>query len=422
MENDAKNTKKSLLSYSEYIRLELDAVTFHYSSLVLFLSRPEQIYKSALSMLIARPLVAIFLNPILSLITRRGIIILSIFSIDYIFGKFIGEVIGLGNIGTWVYLLIFYILGYCISKTRDTFWYLFYLIYDLTDIMSKGYATKSIFSYPVMLEKGCIEFCDGKNEKVVSFFWRLFNGRLDVYNHFCDNNSFDNDTNIVYENILEIINQPCTYEREIELKKALDCYWEHALKLSSTITPAMQELRFWDIIGKNGDINTSLSDLKYTLASLSNDELIGFEKQINAQYIKAYQTWDFFRIPVLLEGVNLYINGQSLIYLLIYHGKEIYENILSNPDLIADYIDDLNSMYEFFRVNNAEGQVCSISKMVYEEKYGKMPKLPLGKSSFDIPGEQWSDQLDRHVELQRSYPNTFKKVQNYQDCVNDEDQ
>lgn len=102
----------------------------------------------------------------------------------------------------------------------------------------------------------------------------------------------------------------------------------------------MTEQTFWEIINRSLEHNTPGSDGQYlaigeSLASLTPEQLIGFENQLSQQKAKA------FSFPVLMANFILqsYINDdifEDFRLWLISFGEEKFNQILQRPDILAD--------------------------------------------------------------------------------------
>ena len=168
----------------------------------------------------------------------------------------------------------------------------------------------------------------------------------------------------------------------------------------------MTEQKFWSIINKSLEQNAPGSDSQYravaqSLSSLSPDELIGFENQLNEQKAKA------FTFPVLMANFILqsYINDdifEDFRLWLISFGELRFNQILQNPDILADVCDITDPVDDI----TGEGLVFAALE-AYEAQTGKDDFLK--QTIQPVEPEIEYDWPESTEGLEQAMPGLFKR-------------
>lgn len=139
----------------------------------------------------------------------------------------------------------------------------------------------------------------------------------------------------------------------------------------------MDFIQFWRIIEKTRQGNhTNLERYEESLAknlrSLTPEEIIGFDAKITELTRRAYR-WNLWDAAYLING-GCSDDGFSCFRLwLIAQGKQVYEEALLNPDLLADYINVEDEECEF-------EAIISIAWNVWSERTGRsVDEFPVGE-------------------------------------------
>ncbi len=106
-------------------------------------------------------------------------------------------------------------------------------------------------------------------------------------------------------------------------------------------TFAMAEDRFWDIVAQTvrfkDDAAAQAGVLEKVLGPLPDNEIAGFDAQFVAQKRRAYR-WDLWGADFVIHGGA---SDDAFDYFrswLISQGKAVFDQTLSDPDSLADFI------------------------------------------------------------------------------------
>lgn len=150
----------------------------------------------------------------------------------------------------------------------------------------------------------------------------------------------------------------------------------------------MDQDRFWSIVDDVKDSPKPNVAIAVELRKLLPEEIISFQENMNRMRDQANR-WDLWGAAYLMQGG---CSDDAFEYFrlgLISKGKEIYENVLRNPDLLAD-LELLNKHEEL------NGELFGYAVMqIYEELTGSKMPLPSGTNILEPEGEEWDfDDLD----------------------------
>ena len=185
-----------------------------------------------------------------------------------------------------------------------------------------------------------------------------------------------------------------------------------ALSLSASTATAgttdrMPEARFWLIIdaARSDDRDSQVARLKAALASLSPEEIEGFEACFDQQMRRSYR-WDLWGAAYVAMGGASDDGFEYFRLWLIARGRADFEKVLADPDALAEIAPADPEQLEF-------EDFAHIAPDAWAAKTGKpwdaMPHL----SAFFVPlgygpakGTKFSEEP---AALARSYPKLWRR-------------
>jgi predicted DNA-binding WGR domain protein len=207
-----------------------------------------------------------------------------------------------------------------------------------------------------------------------------------------------------------------TFENEADALREAEKLIREKLKKGYLETPGesvgeFSETEFWSLIERSKknaeDLESQIMMLAEYLQKRSIDDIIAFEHILQGMLAKSYQT--------NLWGAAYLINGgcsdDGFDYFrgwLIAKGKDVFQNVLANPDNLSKYIhtDDFD-----FREYECE-IMLGVSSMAFEMKtdqsvdafFEKINRIPYPPIEMD-----WDFEDDD--ELKKRLPKLFKKLE-----------
>ena len=159
----------------------------------------------------------------------------------------------------------------------------------------------------------------------------------------------------------------------------------------------MDEARFWALVEAakqeaGGDVDRQWQILTEHLATLTLDEIIGFQRVLDSMRIRSY-TNELWAAAYIINGGCSddwfdYFRGW-----LIAQGREVFENALRDPETLVGVAQP--------------GVVCEdilyVASYAYERKTGVRPEFPLDQP-FLLTGQEWDDD-----DLPTMYPRLWAK-------------
>ncbi len=171
----------------------------------------------------------------------------------------------------------------------------------------------------------------------------------------------------------------------------------------------MNDELFWALIGESkakhpSNFDAQMSFLIHRLASLSNEEIIGFEATLKEKVIRL---WDY-KVKAFYQILfDEYLSTDGFIYFrfwIVSNGNDFYNMTLTNPDQLAD---EVQASYEGERL-------MVVADDAFELKHGpnsglKLPRDVTTEVSYDFGNYRMSGQYISLNELKDRFPRLVEK-------------
>ena len=170
---------------------------------------------------------------------------------------------------------------------------------------------------------------------------------------------------------------------------------------------AKDEDWFWDTIAQSrigmqkGDYQYQIENLTELLRTYSPKDIIRFDGVFNYLLLKSYQ-WKLWGAIYIVEGG---CGDDSFDYFrswLISNGKQVFYDVLSNPENLVKYIDP--------NVDCSLEEIAYCASDAYEEVTGE--ELPENMDGFSAIFHEPSGKEWREVDLPKMLPQLWKKFSN----------
>jgi hypothetical protein len=172
------------------------------------------------------------------------------------------------------------------------------------------------------------------------------------------------------------------------------------------MTFAMPEDRFWEIVAQTvrfkGDVAKQARVLKQILGALPDSEIAGFDAQFVAQKRRAFR-WDLWGADYVIHGGA---SDDAFDYFrswLIAQGKAAFEQVLADPDSLADFIAP-------GRAEPLESEVFGqVAAQLWKHQTGlRIGQMPSDKSGEeDVPDGEPFEEADDY--LAKRYPRLWAR-------------
>jgi hypothetical protein len=170
----------------------------------------------------------------------------------------------------------------------------------------------------------------------------------------------------------------------------------------------MSDARFWSIIDDtvqaDGDPEAQLEALYEALGDLSADEVLGFRDAFERQMTRAY-AWDLWAVAYIAHGSASDDGFDFFRRWLISRGQAVFEQVLSNPDSLADLPGlDGRDVLEFEHLTYAPMEV-------WAEKTGRSPDDMPPPAAWTMPGSAPSGEPfeENPAALAARFPKTWAR-------------
>lgn len=170
----------------------------------------------------------------------------------------------------------------------------------------------------------------------------------------------------------------------------------------------MTDARFWSIIDdtvqRDGDPEAQLDALYEVLGDLSADEVLGFRDAFERQMTRAY-AWDLWAVAYIAHGGASDDGFEFFRRWLISRGQAVFEQVLANPDSLADLPGlDGQEVLEFEDLGYAPMEV-------WAEKTGRSPDDMPPPAAWTMPGSAPSGEPfeENPAALATRFPKTWAR-------------
>ena len=159
---------------------------------------------------------------------------------------------------------------------------------------------------------------------------------------------------------------------------------------------------FWKIIdtvkvGTDTNMDAKTEALTKRLQSMDTEAVLSFSHIFDSLMDKAY-TWDLWAAAYIIQGGCSDDGFMDFRSSLISMGKEVYEQVVSSPEKLADISPSIVNCLSF------EGFAYP-STTVYKDKSGELPQRST-PCPIEPTGEPWEEDEDI---LQAKYPKLWGK-------------
>ncbi|MCA9905240.1 MAG: DUF4240 domain-containing protein [Anaerolineae bacterium] len=168
----------------------------------------------------------------------------------------------------------------------------------------------------------------------------------------------------------------------------------------------MDTAKFWSMIEESrqksgGNIDKQLEILVEDLSRLPTKSILGFERSLWAMMTRAYRAdvWDSVRLVACGCSDDGFHDFQGW---LIAQGQVIYEEILADPQALADRVDKIQ------RFNIFHGRMTSTAEEAYEQKTGEL--IPESEYEYREQAVLVGGPLTPEPELPAKYPRIVAKL------------
>lgn len=143
----------------------------------------------------------------------------------------------------------------------------------------------------------------------------------------------------------------------------------------------MNQDEFWGLVTRSDATQSQesiVAELKAKLSSLSDDQLMAFDKWYGQQMRRSY-TWDVWGAAYIVGGCDSEYAFAEFRNFLLSLGADWYDKIVSSPDLLADlpqWPEKDGSAYPFI------DDYDLIAGQIFEDRTEReLPFVPSGKST-----------------------------------------
>ena len=169
----------------------------------------------------------------------------------------------------------------------------------------------------------------------------------------------------------------------------------------------MQTAQFWQLIDQSrqqasAENQTHAEALSEVLHPLSVTEIIAFEHLFTRFFHEAYD-WKLWAAAYLIHGGCSDDGFMDFRAWLIAQGETTYQNVLANPDLLAEMVEDEDDLYVL------ESQdIWSVAVYVYQDKTGSddMPNDDETEFPTEPKGKTWEEE-----DLAELLPSLYQKFE-----------
>lgn len=170
----------------------------------------------------------------------------------------------------------------------------------------------------------------------------------------------------------------------------------------------MDETRFWELIDRSrqegeGDVWQQAALLTSWLAEIDPEEIVSFQRHFDAQMGKAYRAdlWD--AAYIVNEGCSDdgFADFRGWV---IAQGKEVFDALLANPDILADVTHD---RVEPGGTADCEDMLYAASRAYRRRTGGQdMPQDELNNEPLQLQGSHLTPE-----EMKKRFPNLCRRYQ-----------